>query len=66
MVIKKAMKSLDLHQNGQKLINFLEELKKLKGKIARVTCNYVVNTENIVDISKIGELCKEYNLEELD
>ena len=24
-----------------------------------------MNTENIVDISKIGELCKEYNLEEL-
>lgn len=49
----------------EKLINFLEELKKVQRYKCKVTCNYVVNTENIADISKIDELCKEYNIEEL-
>ncbi|MDB4141458.1 radical SAM protein [Candidatus Pelagibacter sp.] len=48
-----------------KLINFLEELKKTERHKCRITCNYVVNRENITDIHKIDELCKEYNLEEL-
>ena len=48
-----------------KLINFLDELKKIKRQNCRITCNYVVNRENIDDISKIEQLCKEYELEEL-
>ncbi len=48
-----------------KLINFLDELKKVDRHNCRITCNYVVNRENINDISKIDELCKEYSLEEL-
>ena len=48
-----------------KLINFLKELKKTERYKCRITCNYVVNRENIIDIHKIDELCKEYNLEEL-
>tara|TARA_Y100000996_G_C22512679_1_gene639090 strand:- start:1 stop:921 length:921 start_codon:yes stop_codon:yes gene_type:complete len=48
-----------------KLINFLEELKNTSRHNCKITCNYVVNRENIIDISKIDELCKEYNLEEL-
>lgn len=48
-----------------KLINFLDELKKTNRQGCRITCNYVVNNENIIDIPKIDELCKEYKLEEL-
>ena len=48
-----------------KLINFLNELKKTDRQGCKITCNYVVNNENIIDISKIDELCKEYKLEEL-
>ncbi len=48
-----------------KLINFLDELKKIQRYECKITCNYVVNKENIIDIHKIDELCKNYNLEEL-
>ncbi len=48
-----------------KLIKFLEELKDVNRYQCKITCNYVVNKENILDISKIDELCENYNLEEL-
>ena len=48
-----------------KLIKFLEELKNINRYKCKITCNYVVNKENIIDISKIDELCENYNLEEL-
>ena len=48
-----------------KLINFLEKLKLVDRKKCRITCNYVVNKENIIDIEKINKLCEEYKLEEL-
>ena len=48
-----------------KLIKFLEELKNINRYKCKITCNYVVNKENIVDISKIDSLCDNYNLEEL-
>lgn len=48
-----------------KLIKFLEELKDVNRYQCKITCNYVVNKENIIDISKIDELCENYNLEEL-
>ena len=57
MVIKKAMKSLYLHQNGELIFR---RIKKVQRHKCRITCNYVVNTENIVDISKIGELVKKF------
>ena len=49
----------------EKLINFLTNLKAVDRKNCKITCNYVVNKENIIDIEKIDELCEEYNLEEL-
>tara|TARA_A100001015_G_C14997832_1_gene716983 strand:+ start:751 stop:1671 length:921 start_codon:yes stop_codon:yes gene_type:complete len=49
----------------KKLINFLTNLKAVDRKNCKITCNYVVNKENIIDIKKIEELCEEYNLEEL-
>tara|TARA_B100000989_G_C19478588_1_gene444086 strand:+ start:275 stop:1195 length:921 start_codon:yes stop_codon:yes gene_type:complete len=48
-----------------KLIKFLDELKKINRHQCKITCNYVVNTENINDIIKIDKLCKTYKLEEL-
>ena len=36
-----------------KLITFLDEIKKINRYGCRITCNYVVNTENIDDISKV-------------
>lgn len=48
-----------------KLIKFLEELKDVNRYKCKITCNYVVNKENILDISKIDDLCKIYKLEEL-
>lgn len=48
-----------------KLMNFLNELKNIERYNCKITCNYVVNTQNINDISKIEELCNEYKLEEL-
>ena len=49
-----------------KLINFLDEIKKINRYDCRITCNYVVNTENINDISKVKKhICDKYDLEEL-
>ena len=49
-----------------KLIIFLDEIKKINRYGCRITCNYVVNTENIDDISKVKKhICDEYDLEEL-
>ena len=49
-----------------KLITFLDEIKKINRYGCRITCNYVVNTENIDDISKVKKhICDEYDLEEL-
>ncbi len=48
-----------------KLVNFLEDLKKVERHNCKITCNYVVNKENVEDIVKIENLCKEYSLEEL-
>lgn len=48
-----------------KLIDFLERLIKIKKYDCKITCNYVVNKDNIKDIEKIEELCKKYQIEEL-
>lgn len=48
-----------------KLIKFLEELQTLDRNNCRIVVNYVVNPKNISYISKIEELRKYYNLEEL-
>ena len=48
-----------------KLISFLDNLKLVDRYKCKITCNYVVNKENVKDIVKIDNLCKEYNLEEL-
>ena len=48
-----------------KLINFLDQLKEINRHGCKITCNYVVNKENINDISKIDQLCDTYKLEEL-
>ena len=48
-----------------KLINFLEEFRNINRHSCRVTTNYVVNQENINDLEKVNNLCKEYDLEEL-
>lgn len=49
-----------------KLEAFLEEFKDLDRHTCRVTCNYVVNPQNIDDIETIDEIVvKKYNLEEL-
>lgn len=48
-----------------KLIKFLENLKEIDRYNCKITCNYVVNKQNIDDIKKVEELCKEYDLEEL-
>jgi len=49
-----------------KLITFLDEIKKINRYGCRITCNYVVNTENIDDISKVKKhICDAYDLEEL-
>ena len=48
-----------------KLITFLDNLKLVNRYKCKITCNYVVNKENVKDIVKIDNLCKEYNLEEL-
>ncbi len=48
-----------------KLIKFLDELKNINRHNCKITCNYVVNTQNINDIAKIEKLCKTYDLEEL-
>ena len=48
-----------------KLIDFLNNLKLVDRYKCKIVCNYVVNKENIEDIVKIENLCKEYHLEEL-
>ena len=48
-----------------KLINFLDQLKEVNRHGCKITCNYVVNKENINDISKIDKLCDSYELDEL-
>ena len=48
-----------------KLIDFLEKLKNINKYNCKITCNYVVNKENIMDIEKIEKLCKKYCIEEL-
>lgn len=48
-----------------KLINFLDQLKEVNRHGCKITCNYVVNKENINDISKVDQLCDTYKLEEL-
>ena len=47
------------------MIKFLDELKNINRHHCKITCNYVVNTQNINDIAKIEKLCKTYDLEEL-
>lgn len=49
-----------------KLITFLEDFKNMNRHSCRVTCNYVVNPENVQDIQIIkDEIVDTYNLEEL-
>jgi len=49
-----------------KLINFLEDFKNMDRHNCRVTCNYVVNPDNIKDIKTINDkIVKPYKLEEL-
>lgn len=49
-----------------KLIDFLEDFKHMERSNCRVTVNYVVNPDNIEDISTIkDEIVDEYSLEEL-
>lgn len=49
-----------------KLEAFLDDFKDLNRHTCRVTCNYVVNPNNIDDIETINEVVvKKYNLEEL-
>ena len=49
----------------EKLIKFLEDLQSVERYNCSITCNYVVNTQNVKDIEKINQLCKKYKLEEL-
>lgn len=49
-----------------KLITFLDEFKEAERYNCKVTCNYVVNTENIEDIQKVYDhIVVPYGLEEL-
>jgi sulfatase maturation enzyme AslB (radical SAM superfamily) len=49
-----------------KLMRFLEDFKNMERHGCRVTCNYVVNVDNIQDIQTIKEeIVDVYNLEEL-
>lgn len=49
-----------------KLISFLENFKDMNRYKCRVTCNYVVNPDNVNDIQTIkDEIVDVYNLEEL-
>ena len=49
-----------------KLIDFLEDFKGIDRKSCRVTCNYVVNPDNVQDIKIINEhIVKKYQLAEL-
>jgi|TARA_R100000084_G_C4630719_1_gene138187 sulfatase maturation enzyme AslB (radical SAM superfamily) len=49
-----------------KLMTFLEGFKEVNRGVSRVTCNYVVNPDNIDDIQKVyDEIVVPYGLEEL-
>jgi MoaA/NifB/PqqE/SkfB family radical SAM enzyme len=49
-----------------KLINFLKDFKNMNRHTCRVTCNYVVNPDNVYDIQTIkDEIVDVYKLEEL-
>ena len=49
-----------------KLMTFLEGFKEVNRGVSRVTCNYVVNPDNINDIQKVyDEIVIPYGLEEL-
>ena len=49
-----------------KLIKFLEEFKHIDRKTCKVTCNYVINPNNVNDIEIIKDkIVDKYNLEEL-
>jgi len=48
-----------------KLISFLDDFKNVDRKTCRVTCNYVVNPDNVTDIQTIyDEIVVPYNLVE--
>lgn len=49
-----------------RLLSFLGDFKEIDRKGCRVTCNYVVNPENITDIQRVSdEIVDGYGLEEL-
>lgn len=49
-----------------RLITFLDDFRNMDRMGCRVTCNYVVNPQNVSDIQKIkDEIVDEYGLEEL-
>lgn len=49
-----------------RLITFLEDFRNMERRGCRVTCNYVVNPQNVSDIQKVKEeIVDEYGLEEL-
>ena len=49
-----------------KLISFLDNFQYMDRSDCRVTCNYVVNPQNVYDIPLINErIVKQYDLEEL-
>lgn len=50
----------------ERLIRFLEDFRDMDRRGCRVTCNYVVNPQNVDDIQKVqDEIVSEYGLEEL-
>jgi len=49
-----------------RLLSFLGDFKEIDRKGCRVTCNYVVNPENVTDIQRVSdEIVTGYGLEEL-
>ena len=49
-----------------KLLTFLDDFRNMDRRGCRVTCNYVVNPQNVDDIKKVNdEIVDEYGLEEL-
>jgi MoaA/NifB/PqqE/SkfB family radical SAM enzyme len=49
-----------------RLLSFLGDFKEIDRKECRVTCNYVVNPENVTDIQRVSdEIVDGYGLEEL-
>ena len=49
-----------------RLLSFLGDFKEIDRKECRVTCNYVVNPENVTDIQRVSdEIVTGYGLEEL-